>query len=99
MLPLWNTYSFFTTYANIDNWNPEGTEVWYSRHGESTSNVANRMSDHSDNPELTENGILQAHEAGKMLKSQGKNFDVIIHTSKIRAEHTARSIAEEIIFY
>ena len=54
MLPLWNTYSFFTTYANIDGWSPNGTEVWFSRHAESTSNVANRMSDSSDDPELTE---------------------------------------------
>ena len=96
MLPLWNTYSFFTTYANIDNWVPDETEVWFSRHGESTSNVANRMSDNSDNPELTEKWILQAHEAGKTLKSQWVHFDIIIHTSKIRAKHTAESIAEEL---
>ena len=25
ILPLWNTYSFFTTYANIDNFTPTGT--------------------------------------------------------------------------
>lgn len=24
ILPLWNTYSFFTTYANIDNFTPTG---------------------------------------------------------------------------
>ena len=24
ILPLWNTYSFFTTYANIDNFSPSG---------------------------------------------------------------------------
>ena len=28
MLPVWNTYSFFTTYANIDGWKPtENTEI------------------------------------------------------------------------
>lgn len=54
MLPIWNTYSFFTTYANIDKCEPDDTEIWFSRHGESTSNVANRMSDNSDDPELTE---------------------------------------------
>jgi len=26
ILPLWNTYYFFTTYANIDNFSPEGLE-------------------------------------------------------------------------
>ena len=30
-LTLWNTYSFFVTYANLDNWKPqEGVEVQYS---------------------------------------------------------------------
>ncbi|MBP7843779.1 MAG: isoleucine--tRNA ligase [Proteobacteria bacterium] len=27
MLPLWNAYSFFSSYANIDLWYPEGLEV------------------------------------------------------------------------
>lgn len=26
ILPLWNSYSFFVTYANIHNWTPEGTK-------------------------------------------------------------------------
>jgi broad specificity phosphatase PhoE len=38
------------------------------------------MSDATDNPELTEKGREQARNAGKSLKEQGKNFDVIIHT-------------------
>lgn len=54
MLPIWNTYSFFTTYANIDKWEKDTTEVWFSRHAESTSNVANKMSDGTDDPELTD---------------------------------------------
>ncbi len=40
MLPIWNTYSFFTTYANIDSWGKNETEVWFTRHAESTSNFA-----------------------------------------------------------
>jgi isoleucyl-tRNA synthetase len=24
LIPLWNVYSFFTTYANLDNWEPDG---------------------------------------------------------------------------
>ncbi len=98
MLPIWNTYSFFTTYANIDGWKKDGTEVWFSRHGESTSNVANKMSDSKDNPELTEKGREQARNAGKTLREQGKQFDVIIHTDRIRALDTARLIGEEIWF-
>lgn len=98
MLPIWNTYSFFTTYANIDKWTPETTEVWFSRHAESTSNVANKMSDGSDDPELTEKGREQAKSAGKSLREQGKNFDIIIHTDRIRARDTAQIIADEIGF-
>lgn len=27
LLPIWNSYSFFVTYANIDGWEPKGTEI------------------------------------------------------------------------
>lgn len=27
MLPLWNSYSFFVTYANLDKWQPSGKEI------------------------------------------------------------------------
>ena len=30
MIPLWNIYAFFTTYANLDNWKPNSTEINYS---------------------------------------------------------------------
>lgn len=40
LLPLWNTYSFFTTYANIDGWSPSGTVVDYVRHGQTSLNIA-----------------------------------------------------------
>lgn len=98
MLPIWNTYSFFTTYANIDKWEKDTTEVWFSRHAESTSNVASKMSDGNDNPDITEKGREQAKTAGKALRDQGKNFDVIIHTDRIRTYDTARIIGEEIGF-
>lgn len=98
MLPIWNTYSFFTTYANIDGWEKDETEVWFSRHAETTSNAIARMSDNTDNPELTTKGREQAKEAGQSLKEQGKNFDIIIHTSVTRATDTAHIIANEIGF-
>lgn len=69
MLPIWNTYSFFTTYANIDKWEKESTEVWFSRHAESTSNVIGKMSDGTDNPELTQKGKEQAKDTGKSLRN------------------------------
>lgn len=98
MLPIWNTYSFFTTYANIDKWEKDTTEVWFSRHAESTSNLAGKMSDGTDNPELTEKGREQAKNAGKSLREQGKNFDVIIHTDRIRTYETSRLIGVELGF-
>ena len=98
MLPLWNTYSFFTTYANIDNWKQDETEVWFSRHAESTANALNTMSDGTDDPKLTEKGREQAKDAGKILREQGQNFDIILHTSRIRTANTASIIAEEIRF-
>jgi uncharacterized phosphatase len=98
MLPLWNTYSFFTTYANIDNWEPDTREVWFTRHSESASNVVGKMSDGTDDPELTEKGREQSKNAGKVLKDEGKSFDVIIHTSKIRTHDTARIIGESLGF-
>ena len=98
MLPIWNTYSFFTTYANIDGWEKDETEVWFSRHAETTSNAIARMSDNTDNPELTTKGREQAKTAGQSLKEQGKNFDIIIHTSVTRATDTAHIIANEIGF-
>ena len=98
MLPLWNTYSFFTTYANIDGWKQDEIEVWFSRHAESTSNLAQKMSDHSDNPELTDRGREQAKNAGKTLKEQGKHFDYIIHTDRTRACDTACIIGQEMGF-
>ena len=96
MLPIWNTYSFFTTYANIDKWEKDETEVWFTRHAETTSNSSGKMSDKNDNPELTINGREQAKSAGKDLKKQGKTFDIIIHTALQRAHDTAHIIGEEL---
>lgn len=98
MLPIWNTYSFFTTYANIDNWSPDTTEVWFTRHAESESNLAGKMSDGNDNPALTEKGREQAKNAGESLKEQGRDFDIIIHTDRIRTHDTAHSIGDTIGF-
>jgi broad specificity phosphatase PhoE len=98
MLPIWNTYSFFTTYANIDGWTPDETEVWFTRHGETTANALATMSDGTDDPELTEKWREEAKNAGKTLLEQGKNFDIIIHTDLIRAHDTARIIGKELRF-
>ena len=39
ILPLWNTYSFFTTYANIDNYKPKTWKLFYCRHGQTYDNL------------------------------------------------------------
>jgi isoleucyl-tRNA synthetase len=43
ILPLWNTYSFFTTYANIDKFKPSKSHIYYCRHGETDLNVKKVM--------------------------------------------------------
>lgn len=98
MLPIWNTYSFFTTYANIDNWQHDETEVWFTRHAESTSNVAQKMSDGNDNPELTQKWKEEAKSAGQALREQGVQFDYIVHTDRARTYDTARIIGDVLWF-
>lgn len=44
------------------------------RHGESTWNLANRFTGWTDVP-LTETGVAQAREAGRLLKAEGFEFD------------------------
>jgi 2,3-bisphosphoglycerate-dependent phosphoglycerate mutase len=44
------------------------------RHGESTWNLANRFTGWTDVP-LTETGVAQAREAGRLLKAEGFDFD------------------------
>lgn len=40
ILPLWNTYGFFTTYANIDGWKAPVGYIDYIRHGQTDLNVS-----------------------------------------------------------
>lgn len=98
MLPIWNTYSFFTTYANIDGWKNDETEVFFVRHGESETNVLGKVTEGMENPHITENGREQAKNAGEKLKNQGLEFDIIIRSDTIRTEETANIIAEILDF-
>ena len=45
------------------------------RHGQSVWNLENRFTGWTD-VELSENGIKEAKEAGKLLKEKGYTFDV-----------------------
>ena len=57
------------------------------RHGESTWNLENRFTGWTDVP-LTETGIAQAKEAGRLLRSEGFDFDVAYTSMLKRATHT-----------
>lgn len=54
----------------------------FLRHGESTWNLENRFTGWTD-VDLTEQGILEAHQAGRLLKAEGYTFD-LAHTSVLK---------------
>ena len=45
------------------------------RHGQSTWNKENKFTGWTDVP-LSEQGVQEAHEAGKVLKREGYSFDI-----------------------
>jgi isoleucyl-tRNA synthetase len=98
MLPIWNTYSFFTTYANIDKWENDPTDIYFVRHGETTTNASNRVNGWSMDTPLTDKWRQQATERGVFFRENGMEFDVIITTPKMRTKQTAECIAKEINF-
>jgi 2,3-bisphosphoglycerate-dependent phosphoglycerate mutase len=65
------------------------------RHGESTWNKANKFTGWTD-VELTDKGIREAKEAGKLLKKEGYNFDVVFTNVLKRATETTKIVLEEL---
>jgi 2,3-bisphosphoglycerate-dependent phosphoglycerate mutase len=65
------------------------------RHGQSEWNLKNLFTGWKD-PDLTEQGITEAKEAGRKLKAQGLSFDVAYTSDLTRAQHTLKLILEEI---
>jgi 2,3-bisphosphoglycerate-dependent phosphoglycerate mutase len=64
------------------------------RHGESTWNLENRFTGWTD-VGLTDTGLNEAVNAGRLLKTEGYTFDVL-HTSLLRrAIHTAQTVLSE----
>jgi 2,3-bisphosphoglycerate-dependent phosphoglycerate mutase len=57
------------------------------RHGESTWNLENRFTGWTD-VDLTDTGIAQAKQAGRLLKAEGYEFDVAYTSVLKRAIHT-----------
>lgn len=65
------------------------------RHGQSMWNLENRFTGWTD-VELSEQGIKEAKEAGKVLKEKGVNFDVAYTSVLKRANDTLKYILEEL---
>lgn len=57
------------------------------RHGESTWNMENRFTGWTD-VDLSEKGVLEAHEAGRQLKAGGYEFDICFTSVLKRAIRT-----------
>ena len=68
-------------------------KLYVTRHGETPMNAAHRVCGRT-NIDLTEKGVAQAIAAGESLK--GKGIRRIIASPMLRAQHTARLIADVI---
>jgi 2,3-bisphosphoglycerate-dependent phosphoglycerate mutase len=65
------------------------------RHGQSDWNLKNLFTGWKD-PDLTEQGIREARDAGRRLKALGLSFDVAFTSVLTRAQHTNDLILEEL---
>ena len=65
------------------------------RHGQSEWNLKNLFTGWKD-PDLTEQGVAEAKEAGRKLKAQGLVFDVAFTSVLTRAQHTLDLILTEL---
>ena len=54
---------------------PDMYKIVFMRHGESTWNLENRFTGWTD-VDLTEKGIAEARQAGRVLKEAGFTFDL-----------------------
>jgi 2,3-bisphosphoglycerate-dependent phosphoglycerate mutase len=64
------------------------------RHGESTWNLENRFTGWTD-VDLSAKGVIEAREAGKMLKDKGFSFDLAFASVLIRAIRTLDIVLDE----
>ncbi len=65
------------------------------RHGQSEWNLKNLFTGWRD-PGLTEKGIEEAIEGGKLLARRGMKFDIAMTSLLIRAEHTLQLMLKEL---
>jgi 2,3-bisphosphoglycerate-dependent phosphoglycerate mutase len=67
----------------------------FLRHGESTWNKENKFTGWTD-VELTDKGIEEAKDAGKLLKKEGYNFDVVFTNVLKRAVETTKIVLKQL---
>jgi 2,3-bisphosphoglycerate-dependent phosphoglycerate mutase len=65
------------------------------RHGQSDWNLKNLFTGWKD-PDLTEQGVAEANEAGRKLKAQGFVFDIAFTSVLTRAQHTLRLMLDQL---
>ena len=65
------------------------------RHGQSEWNLKNWFTGWKD-PDLSPQGVKEAHAAGKRLKAKGYVFDVCFTSVLTRAQHTLKIMLEEL---
>ncbi len=65
------------------------------RHGQSDWNLKNLFTGWKD-PDLSEQGVAEAHAAGRALKAKGLVFDRAFTSSLIRAQHTLKIMLAEL---
>ncbi len=94
ILPIWNTYSFFTTYANIDNFKPEEWSIYFIRHWQSELNKKWKLADWTIDDKLTEEWEEQVKKAALDIKNKWLKFDIIITSPLFRTKQTAELIKE-----
>jgi isoleucyl-tRNA synthetase len=96
ILPFWNTYSFFSTYANIDSFEPDAGRVWFVRHGETDLNSEERVNGSGDDSDINACGREQSVAAAQRLMQQIDQIDLIVSSDMLRTRSTAEIIAREI---
>jgi 2,3-bisphosphoglycerate-dependent phosphoglycerate mutase len=65
------------------------------RHGQSDWNLKNLFTGWKD-PDLTEQGIAEARDAGRKLKARGLKFDIAFTSVLLRAQHTLDLLLTEL---
>lgn len=97
ILPLWNTYSFFTTYANIDKFKPETKNIYFVRHGQTDRNIEPATMNPWDvDSQLNSKWIAQAKKTWKDFAITWEKIDLIITSPLSRAKDTAELIVKEL---